>query len=504
MKKQRSVYIYDESNDSILLRNSLIQLVRSSRFEEFDYFLINKWAGIENESSFEELNDEEIMPLRKRAYRNFNKAIKGKKVANCRTIRKWFGIDGFAIPKREALFRLAFALGLTTVETSDYLVNGMLAPSFQINDYIELIYMYGLDNSLTYEDCTRMIDVYEKNAHYDTEYIQGNHTTQLWEMYEINKKCMPEEFLGWMLQHEVVFKGYSKTVLDCFIKLTDDIQECIKSDAREYLHELVTENGYCEWKKSGCRNGDMKELVPGFLRRFLGHDKDKEKVKLVKSMKNAYTLAYGESRNTNIVKNIYMHETLLNSISGMEDFVNKTIGISFSSRTDKYMSQILSVSVQKSYQMQLRIILSYLGELDDNATCPEEIVNLLEEHGVVMTKCKNVGSCLRKVNSLLTNQTQNCELIGRDDILPLVHYLSQRQYANMMREDNVSYDMEQARNHFENLANAILNRCQMALISPEYRLDYLMLSSYCKEDMYSLVEMMEAIADFGRMTDAGR
>ena len=160
--------------------------------------------------------------------------------------------------------------------------------------------------------------------------------------------------------------------------------------------------------------------------------------------------------------------------------------------------------MKKQRSIYLRIILSYLGELDDNATCPEEIVNLLEEHGVVMTKCKNVGSCLRKVNSLLTNQTQNCELIGRDDILPLVHYLSQRQYANMMREDNVSYDMEQARNHFENLANAVLNRCQMALISPEYRLDYLMLSSYCKEDMYSLVEMMEAIADFGRMTDAGR
>ena len=504
MKKQRSVYIYDESSDSILLRNSFLQLVRSSGIEGFDYFLINKWAGVENEVCFEDLNDEEIMALRKRAHRNFNKAIKGKNVANSRTIRKWFGYDEPALPKRETLFRLVFALGLTSEETSDYLVNGMLEPSFQINDYRELIYMYGLDNRLTYEDCTRMIAVYEKSAHYDTEYIQGNHTAQLWEMYGINKNSLPEEFLEWMLQNEAMFKGYSKTVLDCFIKLTDDIQECIKSDAREYLHELVTENGYNEWKKNGGRNGDMQELVPGFIRRLLRLDREEDKVKLAKSMKNAYSLAYGESRNTNIIKNIYMHENLLNSISGMENFVNKTIETSFASRTDKYMSQILSVSVQKSYQMQLRIILSYLGELDDNATCPEEIVNLLEEHGVVMTKCKDVGSCLRKVNSLLTNQTQNCELIGRDDILPLVHYLSQRQYANMMREDNVLYDMEQARNHFENLANAILNRCQMALISPEYRLDYLMLSSYCKEDMYSLVEMMEAIADFGRMTDAGR
>lgn len=504
MKKQRSIFIYDETSDSILLRKSFLQLVRSSGFEGFDYYLIKKWAGVENEVCFEDLNDEEIMALRKRAHRNFNKAIKGKNVANSRTIRKWFGYDETALPKRETLFRLAFALGLTAEETSDYLVNGMLAPSFQINDYMELIYMYGLDNSLTYEDCTRMIAVYEKSAHYDTEYIQGNHTSQLWEMYGINKNCLPEEFLEWMLQNEAMFKGYSKTVLDCFIKLTNDIQECIRSDAREYLHELVTENGYNEWKKSGGRSGDMHELVPGFIRRFLGRDKEEDKVKLVKSMKNAYTLAYGESRTTNIVKNIYMHETLINSISGMENFVNRAIGTSFSSRTDKYMSQILSISVQKSYQMQLKIILSYLVELDDNATCPEEIINLIDEHGVTMAKYKDVGSCRRKVNSLLTNQTQNCELIGRDDILPLVHYLAQRQYANMMKEDDILYDMEQARNHFENLANAILNRCQMALISPEYRLDYLMLSSYCKEDMYSLVEMIEAIADFGRMTDTVR
>lgn len=498
MKRKYSVDIYDEVSDSILLRNSFVQLVKSSGFERFDYFLIRKWAGIECEINFKDLTEDDIQLLRKKAHRNFNKAIKGKNVANSRTIRKWFGLDEYLEPKRTMLFKLAFALGLSTEETTDYLVNGLMAPTFNINDYRELLYMYGLDNGLVYDDCMRMISVYEKRAGYETQYIQGNYTEELWEMYMVNKNCEPEEFLVWMLEHEDMFKGYSKTVLDCYISLTEDIQTCIRRDAKEYLEELITGSGYNEWKNNGNRTGDMKELVPRYIRRLVGSEGE-DNEKLVKSIKSAYSLVYGESKNTNIIKNVYMHEGMIDASTEQEKFVNRTVGTTFSSHTDKYLSQILSVSFQKAYLMQLRSIMAKLNDMDDSEECPEGVLALLESHNVNVEGISNAGSCRKKVASLLVNQNQNCEMIGRDDILPLVHYLAQRQYANMMKDENLSYDMEQARNHFENLANAIMNKCRMLPISPTYRLDYLMLSSYCKEDMYSLADLIDAMADFSSM-----
>ena len=192
-----------------------------------------------------------------------------------------------------------------------------------------------------------------------------------------------------------------------------------------------------------------------------------------------------------------MHEDMLDRAYNNDKFVNRAIGTSFNSRTDKYISQILSVSVQKAYLMQLRSIMASLNDLEDTVECPENIINILAKHGVKSSGINNVAACRKKVSSLIVNQTQNCEMIGRDDILPLVHYLAQRQYANMMRGNKQTYDMEQARNYFENLANAVLSKCQMVAISPKYKLDYLMLSSYCTEDMYSLADLMEALADFG-------
>ena len=87
---------------------------------------------------------------------------------------------------------------------------GMLRTGIQINDYQEILCLYcaahHLDNN-KYED---MLQIFEQEASEDTELKQKSHTSQLWNMYRVQKDKEPADFLEWMLEHASMFKGYGK------------------------------------------------------------------------------------------------------------------------------------------------------------------------------------------------------------------------------------------------------------------------------------------------------
>ncbi len=121
-------------------------------FQNFDSFLMEKWS----EPGLEDLEER-----RKSAYKNVCKKIKGKNVAERSTIQSWFGIKKRTSPDREHAFRLALALELSHSQLEEYLQKGLLMPGVQINDYQETIYLYGLENHLTWEECQGMVNVFE-------------------------------------------------------------------------------------------------------------------------------------------------------------------------------------------------------------------------------------------------------------------------------------------------------------------------------------------------------
>ena len=56
----------------------------------------------------------------------------------------------YSKPNRENMIRLFFALGLSGDEAREWMVKGALEPDFQVNDFCELIYLYGLKKHLSY------------------------------------------------------------------------------------------------------------------------------------------------------------------------------------------------------------------------------------------------------------------------------------------------------------------------------------------------------------------
>ena len=67
----------------------------------------------------------------------------------------------------------------------------------------------------------------------------------------------------------------------------------------------------------------------------------------------------------------------------------------------------------------------------------------------------------------------------------------------MLQEQGMTYQCEDARIFFVQMADKILAECQMAPVSERYQLDYLLLSCYGEDDMYSLADIIEA-AEIGK------
>lgn len=479
-------------SDSVILRQSFEKLDREHGFSRFDYYMIERWSGETCGNSYDDIEPEEVEKLRKKAYNNFNKAVKGCNVGNYRTIKKWFGIGEFVPPKREMIFKIALALELSVEEARDYLVNGMTMPDFQINDYQEMIFLYGIHNNISYDYCHKMIELFEEKMGFGVSYEQGSHTDELWKEYELRKNVKPEIFLKWMLENRELFKGYSKTVLEYFVLLKKEIAQYIKKDAREYLEELLAGSEYEKWKKNyqKKKGENSDDEIYAYIRYMARYSNGKIDKNAIDSMRKAYAAAYGEDSNSEIIREIY---TIYTDDGKKEEYsekisVIKNSGISF--MTDKYLSQIINIAEQKSVLMRLRNIRARLNNMSEDVECPAAIYSFIIEHGK-KPKNNTVNECRKVIAYYMKNQNQRCQLIGREDILPLIHYITQKRYASLLKEEKRYYNMEEAREFFIRMADTTLLKCGMAPISPKYKGDYLMLSSFSKEDMYSLNDMLE-------------
>jgi hypothetical protein len=154
--------------------------------------------------------------------------------------------------------------------------------------------------------------------------------------------------------------------------------------------------------------------------------------------------------------------------------------------TDKYVSQIVGVAQHKEKEIRLS---QALGSLEKREDCPEWIDRLLLEYGIEPPReVKKTKELLRK---LVKTQEQRCHIVQREDLLPLIHYVAQKKYEVTLQGQSDRYRCEDAKIFFIQMADTILAECKMAPISEEYQLDYLLLSCYGKDYMYSLADVIE-------------
>lgn len=444
-------------------------------FASSDSFMIEKWLTRDEQEEWQQCKAvaEKSDNLRKKAYEHLYSKIKNKKIASKSTIQNWFGIGKVSKMRRNHVFLLALALSFSVEEIEEYLNKGIYEPGIQINDYKEVIYMYGVENHLSIEECEDMIFFFEKSMQKDYVIEQRTHSLELWNKYSETKGEDREVFLLWMIQNAGMFKGYSRVSLKRFIELKKVILTYVREDARTQLMRLLEETNFFEWAEA---NHISKEAYGDNIKRYIRNISRQTKNGLTDELKNVITelgwMAYSsKDKNTDLLSELYAAAVVREDAPRMRHQNRRKyhlrdkfrIPSNLSFMTDKYVSQLIGVAEQKERQLHL---IQAIARSDSESE-------------------------QRELKKKLVEQNKRCHLVQREDLLPLIHYIAQRQYFDEIGGDITKYQREDAKNKFVIMTNRILEECQMAPLSDSYQLDYWLLCSYQNTDMYSLSDMIE-------------
>lgn len=436
--------------------------------QHFESFLIKKWLpeGAEQEGP------EKQQTL---AFQNCFRAIRHAETVSRNTLRKWFQSESGVFPKREQIIQFAFAAHFTVDMLQEYLQEGILEPGIQVNDYREMIFMYGLEHACSYKECLDMITFFERRVnHPDIAILQRTHTEKLKEFYAGCHALDREEFLVQMCEHAEYFKGYSRVALKYFIELKREIVEyAIESDRME-LEERLAHLKFQEWVTEHdlerVGKEDIRRFVRNISRRKESYISQAEKNEIYRLLRTAWPQ---KQNNEKLLKTVYSLPAKRLPIFGMDQ---------------KKLSQILRIAENKEKEIKLSWALSCLsGSEDKSAACPQWVCKLMEEYK--LPSKGTVGAAEKYLEKCRIDQRQRCHLVRRLDLLPLIHYVAQLRYDR----ENTGYNRERAREIFVCLANEILSDCQMVVLNEEYRIDNLFLSSYMSTEMDSFADLMEKL-----------
>lgn len=480
------------SEDEERLIEKIEYLNHSENFIQFDRYMMDKWLPLE----LRENSEKDDWP--KKAYRLFYQKVKGSNIASHNTVRRWFGIGGKAIPKRKHIFRLALWLQLPEEEIQDYLIRGLLEPGVQINDYQEMIFLYGSKNHLSWEQCQDMILVFEQTLQKDIVWQQDTHTEQLWKWYRQNEDKKPEEFLVWMCGHAGLLKGYSKVAWNAFVFWKEKVLEYVRKDAVECLYDILGEIGYFDWL---TRQNIAENEWENRISQYINNVSRRKENRLTETEKKQilylkWMVKDSKGRATDLLSELYASAVLVEDAAKKrrlryydrkEFFLPKEIPF----MTNKYVSQILGVAEIKGHYIRLSQMLGTLQGMEEKESCPRWIQE--EWSGYSKKRMpQTVKEAKKELKHLIQNQKKRCQYVKRDDLLPLIHYVAQCQYLDEVAEGTKLYEQEEAKQLFVSMANKVMDQCDMERMNPGYYLDYFLMASYGENELFSLSDLLES------------
>lgn len=441
----------------------------------FDRFMIRKMGFV--------LSGQEEAQVRWEAYKAFLAKTDYRELASAPTVKRWFGIGGYAVPGREMMFSLCFALGLDAQETEEFLMEGLKEPSFQINDYHEILYLYGFEHGMSQEECEEMVAQYEECLDSDVFFCQTHSTHELRQQYMVKRNLPKGEFLTWMKDNINYFKGYSKTVLDYFQRYKRLILESVREEAQMCLENLLEDTEFHSWK----RRRFISETDLETVRRFI-YSKKKIDPELRASILEMAQAAYSEtSPNSLCIRELFsLDYDVLSAYTGSRRILRMT---------EKRMSDLLGSAVQREKQMRAVGACLQLEKLDPEDACPEQIRFLITElkGNETEEKLPTVKQAHQWLDEFKRSQKRRCLMIQRGDLLPMIMYMTQKEYLRNISYDMDRYRAEEVQGRFEEVANATLSSCNMALLNKEYDLDSLFYLCFQPSEMYSLIDVLDEI-----------
>lgn len=477
------------------LKDGIANLRERKNFFEFDGFLVERILKV----NLWNCPEAEAENVRVEAYRKFVKQIGENQVAALQTMQKWFGIHGKSIPTREQIFEIGFALQLSKEEVSEYLKKGVKEPDFQVNDYREVIIMYGLEHRMTYEETLDMIDEFQTRLSWDIEYLHHNHTNDLMKNYDINCHLNREDFLQWMCQYAEEFKGYSKTVLDYFKLLKREILCEIKEDAQRQLENYLGQTTFFHWEQKRHYSEKKRyKTIPQYLSSKSVREDGAVSEQLSQTILELLEMTQiSVESNQELLAELYAnlnHQYRNYKTNNKKDEKKKRVPMDVNLMNDKYLSELLNISINKEKQMRLSILKSQIQTLEPEKGCPSNVLEVAREYGCPKERKTN-SQVMEWLGQKVKEQTRRCHFIKRKDLLPLLLCTAQKRYQKRIHQRE-EYQAEEAKKAFFELANMTLSSCNMELLDPvHYEFDAVLCLCFLPEAGCSLSDVLEAIVD---------
>lgn len=460
-------------NAERVFQNMIQGIADYEKFARFDTFLICRMGYSKSEITEE---------VRYAAYHKFRKLTARQEFASLPTMRRWFGIHGYAKPQREHIFMICFSLGASAGELREYLVNGIHESWIQFSDYHEVIYLYGIENGLKWEDALNMISWYERNIAAETVFLRTHTTNQLMEQYILQKDSDPNEFMEWMLSNASSFKGYSQTSLDYFTTYKDIIMKYICSDAQERLDSLLQETDFETWiyEKPFLSKKNRNEAVKKYIYYARRRKKNTISEDLLNNIRELNKIAGSETKtNQNVLSDLF-------STSAQD--------LCLGNLTGKHLSDLLNLPLQMERSIRADKASAELHALPGDAKCPKWIQAFIMEYTKGRIKLFTVAAATEWIDTFRAEHHRRCRNINRQDILPMILYVAQHRYLEKIGGNMEQYEKDDARDLFSDLANATLSACGMTELSSEIQLDALLLAAFQEDEMFSYADIAEVLS----------
>lgn len=454
---------------------TLNHIKKQDKFGDFSDFLISRMGvhlDLEN-------NDE--LTQRHNAYKEFRRRTKREAIASLPTMKRWFGINGRSMPDRTQVYQMCFAMELSIEETQEYLFYGLHEPAFQVNDYQEVLLAYGIYQHCSFSECLDMINELENKIDASWNLVQTQGTQMLLHEFQQNRNLERNQFIEWMLERAVFFKGYSKTSLNYFTKYKKLILNYVRQDAKKELEMLLAETDYTLW----CKLHPLLPSEPQIrIRKYISYRSRKGNLSndLQKNIKELTNIAFSSLEPNTL---------LLTEIFGTKH-KNRSEFSMITTMTQKRLSDLLNIPIQKERYLMTGHALHYLKHMDTNLPCPEWIQNMALEYPRQPHTLQTVKDAKTWLQRYQNENKRRCLQIGRSDLLPMILYVAQRRYLESIGYDMECYERSTALEQFKQLANSTLAACNMENLSENYELDVLLCLCYQDEDIYSYTELLEA------------
>lgn len=196
---------------------------------------------------------------------------------------------------------------MTLEQAEKYLRQGLGQSDFQYNDYQEWIFRYGLYHQMSYKRCLELIDIFESYMQPDQVIQQKTHTQWLKNQFERNVSMEESEYLGWMLDHASVFKGYSRQAFHYFELYKDEMLKYLEEQEKRKLEWLLEMTDYRDWERENAHPEEPKQEAIRRYLRYASRRKVPLEKELYRDISRTLQLAYPKRENRHqIIQYFYM------------------------------------------------------------------------------------------------------------------------------------------------------------------------------------------------------